>query len=170
MASLGASGTGTVSFFYTPDGSQIIKVPTSGPPSLWDSEGKFLTNLGTEASETPAISPDGKRIVLQTQEGGSLWNEKGELLRRLPLDYSHNIAFSADGKHFLTKSGLWDREGDLIAVPFLLPEPRKKISEAVLSPNGKRMLVRRGIDNEVELWEGGPLPLEELHHLVTTGD
>lgn len=166
-ASLGEpEGTGAVSFFYTLDGSKIIKVPKSGPPSLWDPEGKYLTSLGTETSKAPTISPDGKRIVLGTQEGLSLWNEKGELLRSLP--YYAPVQFSADGKYFVSKDGLWDREGNLITNRFAVSEGTLHTSEAAISPEGKRILVRLGAEDKIVLWESGFL-LEEILRLNQEG-
>ena len=146
--------------FFLPDRNQVVSVSDNGTIRTWDTAtGKIAAPpiVHKTIAIAAAISPDGTRMVIGTEQKTRLWNLKtGQIIATLG-EYSgraESLMFSHDGKRIFAPSPetarIWDAAtGKSLAT---LEEYKGGILTASFSPDDSH-IITGGSDSTVRLWE-----------------
>src|SRR5260370_19291 len=145
-----------------------LRPPTSavGPPRVWDAPQGLAVRERLKHGGfvfSAKFSPDGKRIVIASQDGTArVWDAQSGLALSEPLKHSAPVSsaeFSPDGKRIVTAwqdgtARVWDAQSGQA-----LSEPLKhsgRVFSAQFSPDGKRIVTTCQDDGTARVWDIAP--------------
>jgi WD40 repeat protein/serine/threonine protein kinase len=148
-------------FVYGIGAERILVIPTSGPASLLDREGKPIRTYGEPADclTSASISPDGRRVVIADAKGILRLYEGEDPEPSVRIEAHRRecwATFSPDGTRILSWSAdrtvcLWDLDGKKLQ-DFLGHEER--VQSAAFSRNGQ-IVATGDWDGRVRLFDVG---------------
>jgi WD40 repeat protein len=152
---------------FSPDGQYVVTAARDRRARIWDAEtGEPHTPFLYHGASVwgAKFTPDGRRVVTQSEDMFHVWNTStAEAPPRLfgasslvdQVDYDpKTLRVAAVGYDAMQNRG-WARIWDGKTATRLgreLPHP-KRVTSAVLSPNGSRFLATVGADNVLRLWD-----------------
>ena len=151
-----------------PKNTELLTLADDGSASIVSLQGKKLATISDPDLPMFAAepSPDGQRVLAETDGGAMIYDRQGQLLAALAPDEIVNAAhFSPDGQQIVTAAGadaqLWDGSGALLAS---LRGHTAAVNTAVFSPDGQRILTASD-DRTARLWDlhGQPLAMLSGH-------
>ncbi len=135
------------------DGRRLEKYPTISPIlALQTIVDNIHERTQLEGNYSLSFSPDGQRIVTESNGTAKVWNTTGKLLAELKGHHKgiYSASFSRDGQHIVTISydetaKVWDTTGRLLA-------DLKGVESASFSPDGQR-IVTTSNDKTAKVWD-----------------